>query len=402
MHGAVEVVRAERMVSGGAALCRDPGGEVVLVEGALPGETVAVSVDASRRGVRRGRVVEVTEAVPERLVPPCPAVARGCGGCRWQHAGPEAQVRYKAAIVADTLARIGGFAPGAPDVTALPPLPAFGARTTLRMAVEAGRPGFRRHRSHGIVAVDSCPVAHPLLDDMIARTDFGTAREATLRCGARTGDRMVVAAPDGVDVDAPPDVVVVGEDELDAGAAAWIHEEVAGRRWRISAGAFFQARPDGAEALVAAVAAASADARTGDTVLLDAYCGAGLFGGALDGVGRVVGVEAHPDAAADAAVNLADRHASVVCADMAAWAPEPVDLVVADPARSGLGPAAADVVAATGARVVVLVSCDAAACARDARLLADRGYTLESATLVDLFPHTPHVEVVSRLVVQAE
>ena len=56
------------------------------------------------------------------------------------------------------------------------------------------------------------------------------------------------------------------------------------------------------------------------------------------------------------------------------------------------------VVAGIMATVVVLVSCDAAACARDARLLADQGYTLESVTLVDLFPHTPHVEVVSRLV----
>lgn len=398
MRPDLELVRAERMVSGGAALCRDAGGEVILVEGALPGETVAAAVDKSRRGVRRGHVVEVTDTVPERVAPPCPAVARGCGGCRWQHAGTDAQVRYKAGIVADALVRIGGFAPGSPTVEALAPLPALGARTTLRLAVETGRGGFRRHRSHGVVAVDACPVAHPLLDDLIASTDFGSAREATLRCGARTGERMVVAAPDAVDVLAPPDVVVVGDDEVDAGAAAWIHEEVAGRRWRISAASFFQARPDGAEALVDAVAAASLDVRTGSAALLDAYCGVGLFGGALAGVGRVVGVEANPAAAADAAVNLAAVDASVVCADVAAWAPAEVDFVVADPARSGLGRDAAGVVAGTGATVVVLVSCDAAACARDARLLADHGYTLESVTLVDLFPHTPHVEVVSRLV----
>ena len=391
------VLVAERMVSGGAALCRDPHGEVVLVEGALPGETVGVLVGTRRRGgVKRGRVIAVESASPDRVEPPCPAVARGCGGCRWQHAAPAAQVAYKLDVVMDALGRVGGYAPGEVEVTAAPALPPMGARTTLRMAVEAGRPGFRGHRSHDVVGVEACPVAHPLVDDMIATTDFGSAREATLRCGAGTGDRLVVTAPDAVDVDAAPDVVVVGEDELAAGASAWFHEVVAGRRWRISAGAFFQTRPDGAEALVDAVRAAAGDALTGDPVLLDAYCGVGIFGGSLGEPSRVIGVESHPGAAADAVANLADRHVDVVCGDVAAWTPEPVDLVVADPARSGLGPDAAAVLATTGAARLVLVSCDAAACGRDARLLAGEGYTPVSATVVDLFPHTPHVEVVTR------
>lgn len=391
----VELV-AERMVSGGAALCRDSSGEVVLVEGALPGEAVRAAVEDRRRGgVKRGRVVVVETPSPERVEPPCPAVARGCGGCRWQHADPAAQVRFKQEIVADALTRVGGFAPGAIDVRAAPALPPMGMRTTLRMAIASGRPGFRGHRSHDIVDVDACPVAHPLVDDMIATTDFGSVREVTLRCGAGTGDRLIVAAPDAVDVEAAPDVVVVGDDELDAGAPAWFHEVVAGRRWRISADAFFQARPDGAEALVDAVSTAAGDALTGDAVLLDAYCGVGLFGAALVGAGRVIGVESHPGAAADASVNLADREADVVCGDVAEWAPEPVDLVVADPARTGLGPGAVDVLAATGAARLVLVSCDAAACGRDARLLVDEGYVPVSATVVDLFPHTPHVEVVT-------
>lgn len=394
--GAPEV-RAERMVSGGAALGRDADGEVVLVEGALPGETVIIDIGSRRRGgVLRGRTIAVVDPSPDRVEPPCPAVARGCGGCRWQHADPAAQVRYKVDIVVDALTRVGGFGPDEVDVAATPALPPMGARTTLRMAVAAGRPGFRGHRSHEVVDVDACPVAHPLLDDLIATTDFGTAREATLRCGARTGDRLLVAAPDALDVEAAPDVVVVGADELEAGAPAWFHELAAGRRWRISAGAFFQARPDGAEALVGAVAAAAGDALAGDAVLLDAYCGVGLFGGALDGASRVVGVESHPAAAADAVVNLADRDAEVVRGDVAAWVPEGVDVAVADPARSGLGPDAAAVIAATGAGRLVLVSCDGAACARDARLLREEGYMPVSATVVDLFPHTPHVEVVTR------
>jgi tRNA/tmRNA/rRNA uracil-C5-methylase (TrmA/RlmC/RlmD family) len=73
-------------------------------------------------------------------------------------------------------------------------------------------------------------------------------------------------------------------------------------------------------------------------------------------------------------------------------------VVVADPARTGLGRAAVGVLAATKARLVVLVSCDAASLGRDAALLATEGFELELAEVVDLFPHSHHVEVVSRFV----
>ena len=71
-------------------------------------------------------------------------------------------------------------------------------------------------------------------------------------------------------------------------------------------------------------------------------------------------------------------------------------MVIADPSRQGLGPAAADRVAATGAGRVVLVSCDPAAFGRDVALLQARGFDLQALTMVDLFPQTSHVEVVSR------
>jgi tRNA/tmRNA/rRNA uracil-C5-methylase (TrmA/RlmC/RlmD family) len=73
-----------------------------------------------------------------------------------------------------------------------------------------------------------------------------------------------------------------------------------------------------------------------------------------------------------------------------------MDVVVADPPRAGLGRAGVRAVAATRARRVALVSCDAGALGRDARLLVQAGYRLVEATVVDAFPHTPHVEVVSR------
>jgi 23S rRNA (uracil1939-C5)-methyltransferase len=73
-----------------------------------------------------------------------------------------------------------------------------------------------------------------------------------------------------------------------------------------------------------------------------------------------------------------------------------MDVVVADPPRAGLGRGGTRAVAATRAHRLALVSCDPSALGRDVRLLAEAGYRLVDTTLIDLFPHTPHVEVVSR------
>jgi 23S rRNA (uracil1939-C5)-methyltransferase len=107
-------------------------------------------------------------------------------------------------------------------------------------------------------------------------------------------------------------------------------------------------------------------------------------------------VESGASAVADARVNLADSHVRIVKADVGRWRAARADAVVADPPRTGLAAAGVAAVAATHADRVALVSCDPAALGRDAKLLAGAGYRLVTATLVDLFPHTSHVEVVSR------
>ncbi|HKN38461.1 MAG TPA: class I SAM-dependent RNA methyltransferase, partial [Acidimicrobiia bacterium] len=188
--------------------------------------------------------------------------------------------------------------------------------------------------------------------------------------------------------------------DLAAGHRAWIHEEVAGRRWRISAESFFQGRPDGAEALVEAVVAAfgAALAVAAGAPVVDLYSGVGLFAGVLGARtgGRVVAVESSRSAAADARINLADLDgARIVRSDVRRWRPSPAEVVVADPSRHGLGADVVGRIGATGAPALALVSCDPGALGRDAGLLAAAGWRLESVRLVDLFPHTAHVEVVT-------
>lgn len=379
---------AERVATGGDAIAREQSGRVVFVRGALPGERVRARLTEEHAGYARAELVEVVEAVPVRQAPPCRYVAAGCGGCGWQHVEPAAQVELKVAMVAEALRRTGGLADAA--VVAGPPLAPFGFRTTLRMGVDRdGRLGFRAVRSHDLVTVGECLVAHPLLAGLVHEGRFAGATEVVLRCGAGTGERLVLVEPlrAGAAATLPAGVR--------RGPKASVHEVVAGVTLRVSARSFFQARADGADALVRLVLAAVDGAADGN-VLVDAYAGVGLFAATVGARCEVEAIELSRSACADARHNLRGQAARVTCVDVARWHPRQAAVVVADPARTGLGRRAVQQLAATGAQRFVLVSCDAASLARDARLLAAEGFDHAGSTVVDLFPHTPHVEVVSR------
>jgi 23S rRNA (uracil1939-C5)-methyltransferase len=394
--GPDDLLAVTALAVGGEGVAREPSGRVVFVEGALPGERVRVAVTDERRHHARAALLEVVAPAPARVAPPCRFVAAGCGGCGWQHVDPEAQRALKASMVAEALARLGGVQ--SPEVAPGPVLPTTGYRTTLRGVADAeGRFALRRHHSHDLVAVPACLVAHPRLAEVAADGRFPPGTEITIRVGVRTGDRMaIIDHPSvlsvGEAVEVPDGVRVVTGAELAGGRRAWLFEVVAGVRLRVSARSFFQAGPDAAEALVAAVVEALGPCQT----LADLYAGVGLFAATVGRGARVVAVEASASAAADARVNLAGGDAKVVRSDVARWRSRAVEAVVADPPRAGLGRRGVRAVAATRAARIALVSCDAGALGRDTRLLTEAGYAWTGSTLVDAFPNTPHVEVVSR------
>jgi len=382
------------MAAGGAALARDADGRVVFVDGALPGERVRALVTDARKDFARAVAVEVLEASADRVAPPCPALAAGCGGCTWQHVSRPAQLRLKADIVVDALRRIAKLAePPVPQPARMEGEP---LRTTARLAVSAGgRAGHRPRSGAGAVEADACLVAHPLLEELIVAGRYPGAEEVLLRVAVATGERMVLVDRNAAGVRVPGGVAVFQEGE---GRPAFVHEDVAGRRFRISAGSFFQPGPVVADALVVAVSASIGDALADGDLLVDLYAGVGLFASALGGQRRVrvVAVESDRSAVADARVNLADLDAKVVAAEVGRWRPQPASVVVADPSRPGLGRPGVRAATATDASRVVLVSCDPASLARDTVLLRAAGYALASVALVDAFPHTFHVETVSR------
>jgi 23S rRNA (uracil1939-C5)-methyltransferase len=183
------------------------------------------------------------------------------------------------------------------------------------------------------------------------------------------------------------------------GGDAVIHEDVAGRRLRVSIGSFFQSGPQAAELLVAAVTRAAPEL-TSAGVIVDAYSGVGMLAAcATAPASHVVAIESSRSAVVDARENLAGRSHDIVRGEVARWRPA-ADLgaavVIADPARSGLGAPGVAALARADAAVLVLVSCDPASLGRDAMLLRRAGYAHERSEVIDTFPQTTHIEVVSR------
>ena len=365
-------VRPERFVAGGTALARGGDGRIVFVRGGVPGDDVSVEVVDDRGGFAHAVAVTVHAPAPDRVLPPCPQRRAGCGGCDWQHIDTATQLTHKAAIVSDALRRTARL-PDA-DVRIGGSVPSQGYRTTVRVVGDAeGRAAYRRERSHDTVPAAGCLVAHPGLQPQLEHP-VEPGHEVTIRVAAATG-------------------------AVTRGSGA-LTERIAGVDLQVSAGAFFQSGPAAAELLVDAVRRAAPELRSAARVV-DAYAGVGLFAATVvPRAAHVTTIESSSAAVADCRANLGQRPATIVCAEVARWRPDaaPYDVVIADPARTGLAKPGVTALARAQAPVFVLVSCDPAALARDAALLAGHGYRHEYTEVLDLFPHTHHVEAVTRFI----
>ena len=384
---------------GGEGVGRLEDGRAVFVVGSAVGDELLIDLTEEKKRYARGRIVEVLSPGENRRDPPCPNVVKGCGGCDWQHLNQDAQIDAKLSIVAQSLERLGSISP--PDIGYVSGPEEKNYRTTMRVGVVDGHAALRKARSNELIQLEECVVAHPMIEDILANGFFPTASDVTIRVGSRTGDRLVMGEPVADGFSLPDDVRVVGRNEARKGAEAFVFEEAAGIEWRISAQSFFQSSPEGAESLIGLTAEWLSVQDVGEQVMVDLYAGVGLFSGTVgDWFEKVTAVESSKSATRDAQHNLGS-HVSIHQLEVEKWTPELADVVIADPPRSGLRASGVEVIRLTEAPHVVLISCDAGALGRDARLLTAAGYELDQIDVLDMFPQTSHVEVVSGWIRQA-
>ncbi|GMA31442.1 class I SAM-dependent RNA methyltransferase [Litorihabitans aurantiacus] len=388
---------------GGHAVAR-PGGRVVFVRHAVPGEVVDVMLTEAAPGARfwRGDATRVVERSPDRVRHVWPeAGPGGVGGGELGHLALPAQRAWKAAVLDDTLRRIGKLDLPDVEVEAVPgESDGLGTRTRIELVADAqGRLAMHPHRSHDLLALRTMPLAVPEIAEHVRRSrEVGTR----LRPGARV---ELVRSASGL--------LVLVDGEALGSTRKHVRERVLvtlpggeQRRYeyRVAGGGFWQVHHGAARLLVERVLAA-AQVQPGETVL-EAYSGAGLLtlplADAVGESGRVVAIEGDAGAVRNARRN-AHAHPWVelvqgdVATHLGAAAEGGADVVVLDPPRAGAGAEVLGAVAAARPRRVVHVACDPAALARDLALLVERGYRVTSVTGYDLFPHTHHVEAIAVL-----
>ncbi len=337
-------------------------GRVIFVRHALPGERVTVEITADSGSFLRGDAIDVLTASAERIAAPCPYAGPGaCGGCDFQHVTLAEQRRLKAAVITEQLARLAGIEREV-EVEAVPG-DQDGLRWRTRMQyvrLPDGRKGLRKHRSHEVVVVDECLIAHP------------DAREPDL----------------------PGQVVEHVE------AAGATHD------FTVAGDGFWQVHQGAPRVLVETVMQMLAP-RAGERAL-DLYAGVGLFtaflADAVGSEGSVTAIEGDGRATELATENLAGLPQAVVIRDRVDRALHRglensggADLVVLDPPRAGAKRQVVRAISELAPRAVAYVACDPAALARDLGYFAEQGYRLADLRAFDLFPMTHHVECVALL-----
>jgi tRNA/tmRNA/rRNA uracil-C5-methylase (TrmA/RlmC/RlmD family) len=397
------------IAGGGGCIGRAPDGRVVFVRHALPGERVMARVTATTTSFLRADAVEILRTSPDRVTPPCPHAGPGnCGGCDFQHVSLEGQRRLKAFRAAEQLHHFTGLKREIDVAAVRGDTDGLGWRTRVRLGVDpVGSVGFRRHRSHELELVESCPIASPeVMETGAFHAAWPGAEEIEIAVAPDRHQAVVaVVTPRKSTAALPPlrtGLVVNGRVRKQPGD---VHTDVAAHTFRVSAGVFWQVHVGAAEALAQAVRFEMGAVR-GDKVV-DLYAGAGLFSVVLaeqvGSEGSVLAVERDRRACADAERNGRDypqisvMKASITPKFIEASLSQP-DLLVLDPAREGAGQAVMKALSTHGAtlRRLVYVSCDPASFGRDARVLLDAGWTLTSIRGFDIFPMTEHVELVAR------
>ena len=410
----------------GRGVARNAQGKVVFVDGALPGEIVEAQPLHGKRSFDVARAVSILHASSARREPRCPHFGV-CGGCATQHIDARTQVAAKQRWLEDCLARIGKVQVG----TLLSPLygEEWGYRRRARLSVryvasKGALVGFRERRSTYVADMRSCdvlppPVAAliPRLRELIAQLsvrervpqievavgDDATVLvfrhllpltaddEAHLRRFAESAGVHVWLQPGGPDSAAP-----LHPAKRDVLSYRLPQYEV---RIAFEPTDFTQVNDSMNRALVARVMR-MLDPRRGERIA-DLFCGLGNFSLPIARLGAdVIGFEASHALVARARENaaangLVAQFEAVDLFHSRIDAFGPFDKVLLDPPREG----AVEVVKRIGAgwpRRIVYVSCDPATLARDAGVLVHtKGYTLEAAGVVNMFPHTAHVESVA-------
>ncbi len=368
------------VANGGHGICRIEG-QVCFVPYALPGDVVTVTITRKTKGVLWGKIDQLIEPGPDRTTPSCTCFEK-CGGCAWLHFAYPAQMEWKQRIVRDCLERMAGIEADigwAEDASLR-----VGYRTRAEFHLDKGRVGFYEPSSHNIVDIERCPLCHENLNAALQRLRTLKPRDTAIE---------IVVNPEG------PEVMLWTQHpqpklEPHFTAVNWPSRRKFPSQFMFDGtpivnGAFSQSSLLLNRVLKNVVHTALGTPAS----LLDLYCGNGNFSLTLPESTSVLGLD-HAAPAVHAASQLRPKAYRVgdERTFMEALAQD-WDAIVLDPPRLGAKPIA-EALGKAKTNKIVYVSCDPATLARDLKVIAAQGWTVNKVTAVDIFPNTPHIETV--------
>ena len=408
-------------------------GKVTFIDGGVTGERVLFTRRRSRGNFDLGSVTQVLKASSQRVTPCCQYFGT-CGGCAMQHIDPAAQVAAKQRVLEDNLARIGKVTPG----QLLPPVlgPAWGYRNRARLSVHYVEKkggvlvGFHERRSSFVADTLGCEVLPPavsrLIPELRALFTSLSVRDRLPQLELAVGESVTVFVLRNLAPIPEEDAARLREFADRHGIQWWLQPkgpETAHPFHPLDAPALDYTLPEfglrlayrpteftqvnaGVNRVLVGRAVRLLDPRPGERVG-DLFCGLGNFSLALAARGAdVIGMEGSPSlverAAQNARANGLEERAQFVAHDLYADAGGAlerlgrVDKLLIDPPRDGAMEICKALPDAGAPSHIVYVSCSPSTLARDAGVLVNvKGYRLSCAGVVNMFPHTGHVESIA-------
>lgn len=432
-----ETARIASVTHDGRGIADLPG-KKVFVAGALADEEVRFQRRKRRRNYDEAELLDVLSPSPRRIEPRCAVFGR-CGGCVLQHVSADEQRALKAQSLSDSLERIGRVEP-AEWLEPLTDGDGWHYRRRARLAVKdvqgKGRVlvGFRERHAPFVTDMHRCEVLCPPVDtlidplsDLIARLSI---RDRLPQIELAVADNATELVFRVLDAPTDADLGVLREFGEEAGVRISLQPKGPDSVWNLVPGGepeplvyrlpefdveiafeatdFVQVNA-GINRQMVSRAIDLLDAGAGHRVL-DLFCGIGNFTLPLARrAASVTGIEGEERQVKRATANAARNgigNAEFKCADLAAisggerWIADGCDRLLLDPARSGADGVVKHIDKLAPERIVY-VSCHPGTLARDAGMLVnDSGYVLEAAGIIDMFPHTAHVESIGVFIKQ--
>lgn len=417
-------------------------GYVLFVPQTAPGDIIKAKILKTLSSYGYAKVEEILTPSEARIEMDCPVFSK-CGGCVFRHIRYEKELEIKKNLVDAQFARIGGLDVRCEGITPSPEKEGY--RNKAQFPV--GRDGkglyfgFFASHSHRIIKCENCALHPAFYTDILAAikkwgdrynisayddaTRKGLLRHIYIRDGRSSGEIIVCLVATGNTPKTKELIASLLATKLNiVGVVLCINDKegnsilsdkfrtlygkdhmtdtLCGLEFDISPRAFYQVNHDGAEKLYSI--AAEYAGLTGNETLIDLYCGTGTIGLSMASrVKKLIGIEIIPDAVKNATQNAARagvENAEFICADAGKAALElsergiAPEVIVVDPPRKGLSDDVIKAISDMAPEKVVMISCNSATAARDAKKLFEKGYIPTKMQAVDMFPRTGHVETV--------